>query len=478
VSRRNLIEGPIVGSLLAFALPTLASNVLQSLNGSINAMWVGHLLGETGLAATSNANLILFTLFALSFGFGMATTIFVGQNMGRRDLPQVRRFVGAGVDLFILFGICAALGGWLEAPALLRLLDTPPDVYPTALEYVRVVFLGLPPGLLIVFLQLALRGTGDSVTPLLFIIPSALIDVGLNPVLILGLGPAPKMGIAGSATASVIANYISALLLISYVYARNLPIRLRGAELRYLLPSRDLILTIVRKGVPMGLQMIVVSGASLAMMGLVNRDGTRTTAAYGAISQLWTYIQMPSVATAAAVSTIAAHNIGAGRWDRIGRIASAGVVMNILLTGMLVLIVTVSDRYMLSLFLGDDGAAIAIARHINLLASWSFVLAGVMLVLSAIPRANGATVAPLVIMFLALVPGRLGVAYAMIPAIGVDALWWSFPVSYLIAVILAAGYYRYGGWRKLRLLTQPSREESDEFVETEAEPVGRVHPNG
>ena len=120
-------------------------------------------------------------------------------------------------------------------------------------------------------------------TPLLFMIPCVLIDIGLNPVLILGLGPAPQMGIAGSAVASLISNYIAVAILLIYIYARDLPIRLRGRELRYLLPDRQLVGILVRKGMPMGIQLIIQSSTSLALIGLVNHYGTSTVAAYGAI---------------------------------------------------------------------------------------------------------------------------------------------------------------------------------------------------
>ena len=473
-----LVAGPIVSALIAFSLPTLASNILQSLNGSINAVWVGRLLGKTGLAATSNANLVMFLVFAMIFGFGMSTTVLIGQNMGRRDLEAVRRVLGAGVSLFLAIGLCVAVAGWFGASVILRLLGTPGDVYPQALAYTQVMFLGLPPGLLVVYLQMALRGTGDSRTPLMFMVPGVLIDVGLNPVLILGLGPAPRLGIAGSAAAGVTASYVSVLLLLGYIYARDLPIRLRGPELRYLLPPRALVARILRMGGPMGLQMIVASGASLAMMGLVNQQGTSTVAAYGAANQLWTYIQMPAMAIGMAVSAMAAQNIGAGRWDRIDRIAGIGVVINLVMTIALVLAVTLPDRLVLSLFLGQDAAAIGIAGHINLLSGWSFSLLGVTMVLSAVPRANGATMAPLVIMSLSLIPGRLGVAYLLAPVLGSDALWWSFPVGSGTGALLTALYYRYGGWRKVRLLAAATPDEVEGFIQTEAEPAGRAQPAG
>jgi len=472
----NLTDGPIAMTLLAFALPTLASHILQSLNGSINAMWVGRLLGVTGLAATSNANLIMFMVFALSFGFGMAVTILIGQTMGQRDIDGVRRLVGAGVALFVLLGLVIGIGGWFGSSAILRLLATPADVYPQALTYARVTFLGIPAGLMILFLQMALRGTGDALTPLLLVIPGALIDIALNPVLILGLGPMPKMGIAGSATAGLIANYISLSLLFGYIYTRDLRIRLRGPELRYLLPCRDTILTILRKGAPMGVQMIVVTVASLAIMGLVNRHGALTAAAYGAANQLWTYVQMPAAAIGAAVSAMVAQNIGAGKWNRVDRIAVAGMAINLALTGLLVLSITLPDRFILSWFLGNNEAAIETARHISHLASWSYIISGVMMVLSAVPRANGATLAPLLIAVLALIPVRFGFAYFLEPAWGPDAIWWSFPVGAAVSAALTALYYRFGRWREIQLLKRPTPEAADELVQSEIEPAARVHP--
>lgn len=472
----DLTSGPIARTLLWFALPALGSNVLQSINASINAVWIGQFIGERGLAATANANIVMFMMFALVFGFGMASTILIGQSMGRGDVVGMRRAVGTGMALFVLLGIVVVGIGWTVSPGLLHLLQTPAGVYPEALIYLRVMFLGLPTGLLTVFLAMALRGIGDSLTPLLLMIPGMLIDVLLNPVLIRGLGPAPRLGIMGSALATLIANLSSFIIMITAIYVRDLPVRLRGAELRFLLPKKSLASVIVRKGVPMGLQMIIMSVSALVMLGLVNGAGTETVAAYSAANQLWTYIQMPAVAIGMAVSAMVAQNIGAARWDRLGRIAYVGVVTNLCMTGGLVLLIALLDHVMLQLFLPRDARAIAIAHHIDLVASWSFILMGVTMVLSAVTRANGATMVPLVIMALAYIPGRLGFAYALRPSVGVEAVWWSFPVGTALSVILNALYYFKGGWRKLSLLA--SIEEAEEFVQSEADPTGRMLPNG
>ncbi|MEA3039094.1 MAG: hypothetical protein QOE79_1607, partial [Sphingomonadales bacterium] len=222
--QRDLTTGRIAPTLLAFALPTLGSSILQSLNGSINAVWVGRFLGEDALAATSNANIVMFLLMAFVFGFGMASTILIGQAFGRRDVDGARRVLGTALGAFLLVAAAIAVAGWIFSPALLKLLATPAAAAPLALAYLRVIFIAIPGSLMMIMLMMALRGGGDAMTPLWFMILIVLLDSGLNPVFILGLGPAPALGIAGSATATVIANYTGLTAMLVYIYVRDLPL--------------------------------------------------------------------------------------------------------------------------------------------------------------------------------------------------------------------------------------------------------------
>ena len=477
--QRDLTSGPIGRTLLLFALPTLGSSILQSLNGSINAIWVGRFLGEDALAATSNANMIMFLMMAFVFGFGMASTILIGQSFGRGDVHAARRIVGTATGSFLLIAFAIALIGWLSAPALLRLLATPGDAYPFALAYLRVIFIAMPPIMILIMLMMALRGSGDAMTPLWFMILAVILDAGLDPVFILGLGPAPRLGIAGAATATVIANYVGLAALLVYIYGRDLPLRLRGRELGYLRPNPALLKAIVLKGLPMGLQMIVISSSALALIGLVNREGVATTAAFGVAMQLWTYLQMPAMALGAAVSAMAAQNIGAGRWDRVSRITRSGVIFHFAITSVLVMLLAIADRPALALFLGVDSPSLPIARHIQLLATWSFLLFGVTLVIFGTVRANGAVIAPLLILAFNLFVVRFGFALGAYDWLGADALWLSFPVTSLANMAMATVYYLHGGWRSSRVDTPPPDEtECVEEAQAAAEPGGRLNPTG
>src|SRR6478735_1626915 len=474
---RDLTQGPIAKTLLAFALPTLASSILQSLNGTVNAIWVGRFLGEDALAATSNANMVMFLLMSFVFGFGMAATILIGQAFGRRDIDGARRVMGTAIGSFVLVALAVAILGWIFAPQLLDLLATPGAAKPLALAYLRVIFLAMPGSLTMVVLMMALRGGGDSLTPLWFMILSVVLDSGLNPFFIAGIGPFPKLGIAGSATATVIANTTALIGLVAYIYARDLPLRLRGRELAYLRPNLALLKVIVAKGLPMGLQMIVISASGLALLGMVNHEGVDTAAAFGVAMQLWTYIQMPAMAVGAAVSAMAAQNIGAEKWDRVGKITRSGVLSTLVITGIMVGLLAATDRFALGVFLGDSSPAMGIAQHIQLLATWSFMMFGVTMVLFGTVRANGAVIAPLIILCIGLVPVRLGFALLAKPWLGADALWLSFPVSSLTNLALAIAYYKRGTWRKGRMAGPISDEELVEEANAAMEPGGRFSPS-
>src|SRR3954462_1634155 len=478
--RGDLTQGAIGKTLLAFALPTLASSILQSRNGTINAILVGGFLGEGALAATSNANMVMFLLTAFVFGFGMASTILIGQAWGRKDVDDARRVFGTATGGFAVVTVLIAIAGYFVAPAILHLLGTPGDAAPLALAYLRVIFLAIPALLLLTLLMMALRGAGDSLTPLWFMLVAVVLDSGLNPFFIRGWGPFPRMGIAGSAMSTLVGNYVSLVGLFIYIYAKDLPLRLRGRELRYLLPSPAILKTLVVKGLPMGIQMIVISMSALALVGMVNREGVETTAAFGVAMQLWTYVQMPAMALGAAVSAMVSQNIGAGKWERVGQVTRVGIVQSLLITGALIILMTLADRAVLALFMGGGSPALPIARHIHLIATWNFLLFGVMMVLFATVRANGAVWAPLIILAIGLVPVRFGYIFATYGWLGADAIWTSFPVTSLINVALATGYYLWGGWRKARMTIETRAGEEQFFEQAEAtrEPGGALNPAG
>ena len=444
----DLTQGPILKTLLMFSVPMLLSNILQTLNGSINAIWVGRLLGETALAATANANMVMFLMFAVIFGFGMATTVRVGQHFGARDLSAARRTFGSGLGFSVALSILVAALGWIYAAPLLDVLETPEASKQEALAYLRVVFATIPLGAINMMVSMAVRGAGDSKTPMYAMIMAAAVDVTLNPVLIMGMGPLPSLGITGSALATGFANFAGMAYQIWWIYRRDLPVRLRGPELAFLLPRRDDLRYILGKGLPMGAQMLLTSSAGLIMVGLVNHQGLDAAAAYGASLQLWNYLQMPAFAISTAVSAMVAQSLGAGDHRRVGEVTAVGMGVNLLLSTVLAALIVALDRPLLALFLGSDSSALPIAEHIQLVCTASYVIMSITMILTGTMRAYGAVVAPLVIMFLGIYPGRLGFYFVAQPIIANEAVWWSYPVGSVVMVAMTLAYYRLGKWRQ------------------------------
>ena len=447
-----LTQGAIGKTLFLFTLPILAGNVLQSLNGSVNAIWIGHGLGEAALAAASNANTILFFLIGAVFGVGMAATILVGQSIGANNLDQAKRAIGTSLVFFLVLSVVIAAIGLALAEPLMAWMHMPVEAKPLAVAYLRVIFLAIPFIYVMAFVSMSLRGAGDARTPFVFLAVNVVLDIALNPLLIFGWGPVPRMGIAGSATATLIATVLTLAGLIGYLYRSKHFLRIKREELHYLRIDPAILKSLVAKGLPMGLQMIVMSTSMIAMISLVNSFGAHTTAAYGACFQLWNYIQMPSLAVGMAASSMAAQNVGAGLWDRVDRVALTGLGFNILLTGCLVLVVYLFNRGALGLFLPADGGSIEIAQHINRIVIWSFILFGISFVFAGVVRSTGAVIPPLLILVIALWIVRIPFAYGFVGSWGADAIWWSFPLGSLVSAALSALYYRYGGWRKARML--------------------------
>jgi len=449
---RDLTTGPIGRTLFVFALPILGGNALQSMNGSVNAIWVGRFLGENALSAIANANNIMFLLLGGVFGFGMASTILVGQAMGRKDLPGARKVIGTAATFFLGIAIVLAALGLPLSRHLLVWMSTPAAALPLADAYLKIIFLALPFLYAFAFLSAILRGAGDTRTPFLFLLLAVLLDIGLVPMLMFGWGPFPVMGMAGSAMATLVANAIALAALLGWLRHERHPLWIGRGERHLYRPDWTIVRTLVTKGVPMGLQMVLISLAMITMISMVNRYGTLTTAAYGAALQLWTYVQMPAMAIGAACSSMAAQNVGAGRWERVEATARSGVGFNFLLTGALIVPLLLLDRFTLSMFLPDGSAALEIARHLNHIAVWSFLFFGVVFVLAGIVRSTGAVVPPLIILGIALWGIRVPFAKLLQPLLGVDAIWWSFPVSAACAMAMQLAYYRWGGWRSSRML--------------------------
>lgn len=191
-ARRDLTNGPITRTLLVFSLPLLGGNALQSLNGTVNQIWVSHTLGETAITALGNANIVMMLMIGVIFGVGMAANILVGQAIGGRDLALVKRVMGTATTFFLGLSIIVGVLGAVFSPHILDLMGTPPEAREDAIIYLRIIFASVPFMYFFMFMQMAQRGAGESTTPFWFLALAIVIDITLNPLLIRGSDLSPN----------------------------------------------------------------------------------------------------------------------------------------------------------------------------------------------------------------------------------------------------------------------------------------------
>jgi len=452
----TLTEGSIPRTLFIFTLPILLGNVLQSVNGSINAIWIGKFLGAAALTGANNANIVMFLLLGSVFGITMASTVLIAQNVGAGNMAEAKRVTGTSATFFLTLAIVIAVFGFFAAPSVLDWMGTPGDAMGYGIDYLRVMFISIPASYAFFFISGALRGAGDSKTPFQFLLMAVTLDIALNPLFIFGWGPVPAFGIAGSALATLVSQTISLVMLLRHIYSTRNPLAIHAEERSLLAIDTKIVKALIFKGVPMGLQMIVLALSMVLFLRVVNRYGSDIAAAFAADMQLWTYVQMPALALGAAVSSMAAQNIGAGLWPRVSSVARYGIGFNFILTGVPVVLIYLAETQAVGLFLPAGSPSRDIAVHINHLILWSFPLFGISMVLSGVVRAAGAVIAPLVVLFLALLVVRMPLAEYSVLHLGVDGVWWSFSISAIVAAALSSGYYLAGTWRAARMMSSPA----------------------
>ncbi|MGH7023738.1 MAG: MATE family efflux transporter [Caulobacteraceae bacterium] len=450
--RRDLTSGPITRTLLMFSLPLFGGNALQSLNGTVNQIWVSHTLGVNAITALGNSNIVMMLMLAVIFGVGMAANILIGQAVGARDLGLVKHVMGTATTFFVGLSLVVSLAGGILAPHILDLMRTPAVSRADAIIYLRIIFACVPFMYFFMFMQMAQRGAGDSTTPFWFMALAIVIDITLNPLLIMGIGPFPRLGIAGPATSTLIGQSFSLLVMMIYLYRRKSVLMLHVSELRLLWPDPTIMKSLIVRGLPMGVQMFVMSGTAVVMISLVNRYGALTSAAYSISAIIWGYLQMPTMAIGASVSSMAAQNVGARRWDRVDRVARSGVISGLIITGSIALLLYAFNSNVLGILLPSRSPAIPLAAHINQTVLWGFVLFSITFSLSGVVRSTGAVWWPLAIMIVSMVAVRIPFASILSEKYGADAIWWSFPLGTITSAVLTSLYYRFGGWRRARML--------------------------
>lgn len=443
-------SGPITPVLARFALPLLLTNLLHSATGTWGAIWVGRHLGPDALVAVATATVAMYLVMGSAMGIGTAAGVAIGQSLGAGDSRAVKQVVGCAMAFVLGLALLLAVGGWLLAPAFVAGMQVPAASVAHTVTHLRMTCLTMPGIFGFMVMMMMLRASGDARTPfrttLVWIVTAALG----TPLLVSGVGGWGGFGIAGLGLAHLLGSGLALALVVATVYLQRAPIALHRGDLHHLRPSPVLLMLLVRRGLPMAAESLVVQGAYFVLLAMVNAYGAVTAAAYAASAQLWAFVQLPSNALAAAMSAMAAMNIGAQRWDRVAQIARRGCALSLAIgTGITALLLAAGEAP-LKLFAPDSAEVRAVALQINWIVLWGWIALGVTMGLFAIMRANGAMLAPTVIFAATMWLLRVPFAKGLEPWLGEAAIWWSFPFGALASAAVAWAWYRRGSWKRNR----------------------------
>ncbi|ODT81980.1 MAG: MATE family efflux transporter [Pelagibacterium sp. SCN 64-44] len=447
----NSQTGPLWRRFVVFLVPLMASNILQALSGTINSIYVGQMIGVEALAAIATFFPIMFFLMSFIIGLSAGSTILIGQAWGARNVDKVKQVAGTTLAASITLGLVVALVGGLFTEQIMTVLGAPENILPVSVGYARIVLVGMPGFFIFLVVTSVLRGVGDTVTPLFSLILSMSVGALLTPALILGWFGLPQLGVNAAAWA-MIAGFLSVLVfLFFYMRIRNMPLAPDHVLLRAMIrPDFRLLGLILKLGVPAGLQMVISSIAGIVVIGLVNRFGSDATAAYGALGQVMSYVQFPAMSIGIAASIFGAQAIGARQMNQLNAITRTALLLNLLITGGLVLLAYLFSQHLVALFITDP-KVIELTESLLHVVLWSIVLFGWGVVFSGIMRASGTVYAPMIlsltcILFIEL-PGAILLSQT---GLGLRGIWMAYAASFSMMLVLQAAWYHFV-WKKKKI---------------------------
>jgi putative MATE family efflux protein len=441
---RRLLEGPVAPTLLALAAPNVLVMVLQAVVTTLDAMFVGW-LGPAALAGVSLVYplvMLMQTMSAGGMGGGVASAVARALGAGRRAEAQA---LAAHAVVIALVMAALFTGGLLVAgPAVYRAIGGAGDALAAAVVYSRVIFGGAVVFWLVNTLGSIVRGTGTMALPAALIAGAGILYLALAPALVLGWGPFPRLGVAGTAAANLVAFGAATLVLLAYLCSSRSPVRLSFRGLRF---RRALFWEILRVGAPGSLNTVLTNLTVVLMTGLVGPFGTAALAGYGMGARL-EYLQIPLVfGMGSALVAMVGTNVGAGQVARAERIGWIGAGLAAAVTGSIGLVAAAVPRGWLGLFTADAHVH-AVGTTYLLIVGPAYGFFGLGLALYFASQGAGRLLWPLLAGFTRLttaaVGGWLG-GYAL--GGGLPAIFVAMALALVVFGAMNAAAVRLGAWR-------------------------------
>ena len=442
---KDMTDGDPLGMIVRFALPMMIGAAFQQLYGVVDMLVLGNALGSRALAAVGATASVNFMAMSLAMGLTTGFTVMASRFFGAKDTETLKKTVAASVYISAVVVTALALIGWYGAEPLMRLLGTPADIFNDAVTYTKIT-IGLSAGMVVYNSATAmLRAVGDSRTPLIFLIVSSAINVLLNLFIVLVL----KRGVAGVAVGTVVCQSLSAAACLIFMYKRFDIFKLNKTDFRQL---PGVTLQILKIGLPVSLQSMLLAAGDMTIAGVVNSAGTDVVAAFSTGSRIMYFVMMFNMQLATAFSVFAGQNSGAGLPERIKRGFRDMAVVTALISVLMAAFVFACGDWLIGLFItsGDAhiGDIIPLARSMLRVYALFFLFLGAIWLYNFTLRGMGDVFIPFISGLTELVL-KVSLSIILFRAMGSMGIWLANPIGWVLGVIPSAIRFHSGGWRNL-----------------------------
>lgn len=442
---RDLTVGKPLKEIFYFSLPILMGSAFQQLYNVVDSIVVGKFVGTEALAAVGASFPLTFLVISLFIGIGTGFTVVVSQYFGAKKFAEIKRTTDTLIALIAIMAVTISVLGVVCAKPLLRLMGLAPEVLPDATAYLQIYFGGIFFQFLFAGVNAVIRGLGDSKTPMFFLIVSTLLNVMLDILFVVGFG----WGVTGVATATVLAQII-ALGVMMVTLNRKYPQFFRFSVRKYRFDS-----TIFRQafkiGLPTGLQVSFVALGSMMIFMIVAPFGTNAIAAYSVAMRLDSFATLPAMNLATALSTFVGQNVGAKKHDRVKTGLVDTLKISIAFSVVLSFILFFFSEALMGFFT-DNNEVISIGVNFLHIIGPFYIIFAVMFALQGCLRGVGAVMVPMFCSLISLWLVRIPLAWYMGSVLGLEGVWWSTPISWLVGAVLMALYFRTGRWKKIQVI--------------------------
>ncbi len=347
--REEILNGPIERTLLALAGPLIVNNIVQVVYNITDTFWLGK-LGREALSAPGITWPIIGTLMALGMGFATAGFAFVGQYIGAGEFKKASRSAGALYSLMLFFATLTAIISVLILPYALRFMKVTETLYPYAKTYATIIFLGVPFAFTYMAFSALMRAAGDTKTPMKITLVTVFLNILLDPLLIFGIEPFPKLGVAGAAIATVTANAVGAVTGFYLMFSGKVALKLNLSSLK---PDLEFYGRLFRVGLPSSVGQSANSFGFVVLTRIIMGFGDVTYAAYVITTRLVNFLTSISRGISMAMGTMIAQNVGAENYERAKRIAERTMLVNFTIASLAVLIIGIFRVPIFKVFLND-----------------------------------------------------------------------------------------------------------------------------